>query len=149
MNGRNFPELYVFSSRKEWYHKTAALPLGFRREKHDEEAFEFSRSGHGSGKTDSEKPETYEHSQELEDAELIDKEILNRHIEVKGDSWIPVKFPAILTFVPITFCKVIFSKTEKASGSNLSSGCDPYWPMAPKAVLTFLRSIPDMMISLT
>lgn len=130
------------------HHKTAALPLGFRREKHDEEASGLFSSGHGSGKTDSEKPETYEHCQGLDEAELIDKETLDRQIEVKGDSSIPVKFPAILMFVPIIFWMVIFATSGRASGLNLSSGWDPKCPLALNAVLMFSMSASDIAISL-
>jgi hypothetical protein len=63
-------------------------------------------SGHGSGETNSEKPITFEHVQEVEVAGIV-KETLNRQIEVKGDSASPVKLPAIVMFEPVTFCKVI------------------------------------------
>jgi hypothetical protein len=94
---------------KEWYHKAAAFPFKCMREKQAKEEFEYglSRSVQGSGNTDSAKPETLEHTQEVGDPEVIDKETLKRQIEVKGDSFIPVKLPAIVMFVPITSCKVI------------------------------------------
>lgn len=122
-------------SLEEWYHKAAAFPFKSKREKQADEEFEYElfRSGQGSGNTDSEKPKTLEHTQEVGDPELIDKETLDRQIEVKGDSCIPVKCPAIVMFVPITSCKVMWSKTGRAVGSYLSSGWDPHSPVADNA----------------
>lgn len=96
-------------SVEEWNHMTADFPFNSGREKQADEEFEYehSRSGQGSGYTDSEKPETLEHTQEVGDPEIIDRETLNRQTEVKGDSCIPVRFPAIVMFVPITSCKVM------------------------------------------
>lgn len=71
------------------YHKTA-VPVGeeFRRERQVEDEFsnEVSRLGHGSGNTNWEKPETFEQTQEAEAAEVVDSEMLDRQMEVKGDS---------------------------------------------------------------
>ena len=65
---------------------------------------------------------------------MTDKEIFDRHMEVKGDSWIPEKFPARVMFVPIAFSKVICCKMGRAFGSKLLSGWDPLWPVALNAV---------------
>lgn len=134
-------------------HRNADLPLEFKRDKKhvDEEEFvdELSKAGHGSGNTESEKPKTFEHTQEeAEEAELIDNEILDRQIDVKGESCIPMKLPAKVIFVPTTFCKVIFSKIGSALGSKLSSGWDPDWPVALNALKTLSISTSDMIISL-
>lgn len=91
-------------------HSTAvllSLILG-RYKKHDEEEFEgFSSSGQGFGNTESEKPETFEHSQVMGETEFVDKVILERHMLVKGDSSIPAKLPAMVMFVPVTSFKVM------------------------------------------
>lgn len=94
----------------ECYHNATAFPFKVCIEKQAEEEFECEdlRAEHGSGKTESEKPETFEHTQEfVEEPELIDKEMLDKQKEVKGDSLIPVNFPAIEMLVPITSCKLM------------------------------------------
>lgn len=115
-----------YSGKGMGFHKAADFPFEVE-EKQAEEEFEceFSRSGQGSGKTDSEEPETFEHTQVAGEPELLDKVMLARQIEVKGDSGIPVKFPAMVMSVPITPCRVTSSKTGRALGSNLSSGWTP------------------------
>ncbi|PON61970.1 LOW QUALITY PROTEIN: hypothetical protein PanWU01x14_141720 [Parasponia andersonii] len=72
----------------EWNHKAEAFPYRVDNAKQAEEGFDFElrSSGHGSGKTKSEEPETLEHSQVVGEPEVIDKEMLNRQMEVKGDS---------------------------------------------------------------
>ena len=64
-------------------HMTAVFPLILSRERQSERV---SRSGHGLGRTESENPETFEHSQGMEETEFIDKVTLERHMLVKGDS---------------------------------------------------------------
>lgn len=134
--------------KEEWYHKAAACPFKCRKEKQSDDEFEYelSRSGQGSGNTDSVKPKTLEHTQEVGDPELIDKETLDRQREVKGDSCIPVKCPAIVMFVPITSCKVMWSKLGRAVGSYLSSGWVPHWPVAANAKWMFSILTSDIMI---
>ena len=100
---------------KEWfgiYHKAEAFPYTWlNKEKQAEEEFEYEllSSAQGSGETESDDPETFEHSQVVgeEELELMDKEMLKRQMEVKGDSSMPTKRPAIVTFVPITSLIVI------------------------------------------
>lgn len=74
---------------EEWHHKTAVL-VGeeFRRERQVEDEFsnELSRLGHGSGNTHWEKPKTFEQTQEMEAGGVVDREMLDRQMEVNGDS---------------------------------------------------------------
>ena len=74
-----------------YYHKTAVW-VGeefWRRERQVEDEFsnEFLRLGHGSGNTNWENPETFEQTQDVEvGVVVVDNEILDRQMEVKGDS---------------------------------------------------------------
>lgn len=68
---------------------------------------EPASSGHGSGSTDEEDPEMSEQIQDVNEADSRDKEILDKQMEVNGDSLIPVKFPATVMLLPTTFCKVM------------------------------------------
>jgi len=104
------------------HHMSAVFPLMLTRERQSERV---SRSGHGLGRTESENPEMFEHSQGMEETEFIVKFILERHMFVKGDSCSPAKLPATVMFVPIISCKIMWSKSGRALGSNLSSGWDP------------------------
>lgn len=72
------------------YYKIATRLLGFNRKKQAEEELgsELWRSGHGSGETIFEKPETLEHTHEVveEGSKAMDNEIFNKQIDVKGES---------------------------------------------------------------
>lgn len=52
----------------------------------DEFSNEVSRLGHGSGNTHWEKPQTFEQTQEAEEAVVVDRDMFDRQMEVKGDS---------------------------------------------------------------
>ena len=69
-------------------HKTVARVFVYGKEEQVEKEFEVLvwRLGHGSGDTHSDEPNTLEQSHGLEELEVMDKEILNRQIDVKGDS---------------------------------------------------------------
>lgn len=62
------------------FHKTAVFPVEFTRGEAAEEEIEYGalRSEQGGGITDSEKPETSEQIQEVEEDELIEKVMLDR-----------------------------------------------------------------------
>lgn len=88
--------------------------------------YELRRSEHGLGNTSSEKPITLEQNHEGDDdSELIEKVTFDRQIGANGESTIPEKFPAIETFPPTTFLKVMLPTTGIALGSYLSSGWEP------------------------
>lgn len=79
-------------------------------------------SGHGSGDTFIEEPNTFEHIHDVEGSEVTEKDTLDKHMEVKGDSLIPEKIPAAEFFTPTTSLKVMPLTTGNALRSNLSSG---------------------------
>lgn len=66
---------------------------GYERKEHCEEILEIElwSSGHGSGVTFFEEPDTLEQTHDVDESKAREKEILERHIEVKGDSLIPEK----------------------------------------------------------
>ena len=72
------------------------------------------RSGQGSGETLSDDPDTLEQIHDAEGSEVTEKEMFERHNEVKGDSFMPVKLPATVMFVPLMSLKVIALIVGKA-----------------------------------
>lgn len=101
------------------YHKTVEWLLGYKRRKQAEEEFENEswRSVQGRGDTNSEIPITLEQNHEGEDLEWMENVILERQIDVKGDSLIPDKFPARVIFVPTIFLKLTPVTTGSARES--------------------------------
>lgn len=65
---------------------------------------------------------------------------------MKGDSPIPVRFPANPISTPVKFRRTMCVTTGSASRSNLSSGCDPVCPLATMAVSTLVRSTSEIVI---
>lgn len=91
------------------FHKAAELPMVVTLDMQAEEEFKDkpASSGHDLGSTDEEEPKTSEPIQDVNEPALMDKEILDKQMEVNGDSLIPVKFPATVMLLPTTSCKVM------------------------------------------
>lgn len=65
---------------------------------------------------------TLEQNHEGEDFEWKENVIFDRQTDVKGDSWIPDKLPAMVIFSPTIFLNVMSLTTGSALESYLSSG---------------------------
>lgn len=100
---------------------------GYKEKKQaaEELKVESWRFEHGLGDTSFEKPITLEQNHEVEEFQVMENEIFERQIDVKGDLSSPEKFPAKEILVPTIFSKVTPLTNGSLSGSNFSSGCEP------------------------